>query len=61
MLLLGSANVMPVDISVNLNFETIISIHMSEDVACVMSFTAGVSCLLNGRCFGICTNDDPLL
>ena len=38
MLVLGSANVTPVDIFVNFNFETVTSVGMSEDLVCGTSF-----------------------
>ena len=41
MLLLGSASVAPVDISINLNFETDVFVHVSEDVVCVTSLQLG--------------------
>ena len=50
MLLLGSAGVEPIDISINLNFETVMSVHLSEDVACVTPFLVRESCLLKRRC-----------
>ena len=46
MLLLESVSVAPDDISINLNFETIASVYVSEDMACVMPFVARKSCLL---------------